>query len=272
MSAATRVRRPAVAGLFYPARPRTLARDVDALLADATGAPLDRALKALVLPHAGYMYSGPIAANGYARLRDDPAGLTQISRVVLIGPAHRVPVRGLALPSVDALQTPLGEVPVDDTLRDRLGQLPPVTVDDFPHADEHSLEVHLPFLQQLLGPFAVVPMLAGNATDDEVAAVLDAAWGGPETLIVISTDLSHYEPHDQATAHDRRTVDAVLAGDPTAIGPGDACGRIPLRGLLVAAARHGLRAVLLDRRTSGDTAGSPERVVGYAAIAFIEAT
>jgi AmmeMemoRadiSam system protein B len=271
MNAATRVRRPAVAGLFYPARARTLARDVDALLADATGAPLDRAPKALVLPHAGYMYSGPIAANGYARLRDDPAALTQISRVVLIGPAHRVPLRGLALPSVDALQTPLGQVPVDDALRDRLAQRPGVAVDDLPHAEEHSLEVHLPFLQQLLGSFTVVPLLAGSATDDEVAGVLDAAWGGPETLVVISTDLSHYEPHDEATRHDRRTVDAILAGDPTAIGPGDACGRIPLRGLLVAAGRRGLRPVLLDQRTSGDTAGTRERVVGYAAIAFIEA-
>jgi hypothetical protein len=272
MSAATRVRRPAVAGLFYPSRARTLARDVDALLADATGAPLDRAPKALVVPHAGYMYSGPIAANGYARLRDDAPALAQISRVVLIGPAHRVPLRGLALPSVDALQTPLGDVPVADAVRDRLVQLPGVTVDDLPHADEHSLEVHLPFLQQLLGSFDVVPMLAGSATDDEVAAVLDAAWGGPESLIVISTDLSHYEAHDQATRHDRRTVDAVLAGDPNAIGPGDACGRIPLRGLLVAAGRRGLRPVLLDRRTSADTAGTPDRVVGYAAIAFVEGT
>jgi hypothetical protein len=217
------------------------------------------------------MYSGPIAASGYARLRDDPASLTTISRVVLIGPAHRVPVRGLALPSVDALLTPLGEVPIDDALRDQLVQLPGVAVDDLPHADEHSLEVHLPFLQQLLGSYRVVPILAGSATDEEVAVVLDAAWGGPETLIVISTDLSHYEPHDQATAHDCRTVDAVLAGDATAIGPGDACGRIPLRGLLVAAARRGLRPVLLDRRTSGDTAGPRDRVVGYAAIAFVEA-
>ncbi len=263
-SDATRARAPAVAGRFYPAHAGALAQSVDRLLASAAvaAAPVP---KAIVVPHAGYDFSGSIAASGYARLA--PARAT-VRRVVLLGPAHRVALHGLAAPAADILRTPLGDVPVDVEARAIVTALPNVTIADAPHAGEHSLEVHLPFLQRAFAEFTVLPLVVGVAAAEDVATVLDAVWGGPETLIVVSTDLSHYETHDAATAHDRRTVDAILAGRIDAIGPRDVCGRFPLRGLLLAAAHHGLRPVVLDRRTSGETAGPRDRVVGYAAIAF----
>jgi AmmeMemoRadiSam system protein B len=260
----TRVREPAVAGRFYPGRGRALAQSVDALLGAAPVAG-GRVPKAIVVPHAGYAFSGPIAASAYAQLAPSRA---TVRRVVLLGPAHRVALDGLAAPKADILRTPLGDVPVDVEGRAIATTLPNVTIDDAPHAGEHSLEVHLPFLQRTFTEFAVLPLVVGGAAAEDVAAVLDAVWGGPETLIVVSTDLSHYETHDAATAHDRRTVDAILTGRIDAIGPRDACGRVPLRGLLLAAARHDLRPAVLDRRTSGDTAGPRDRVVGYTAIAF----
>jgi AmmeMemoRadiSam system protein B len=258
------VREPAVAGTFYPAAPTVLSRTVDELLAAAEPGPLPAA-KAIVVPHAGYIYSGPVAATAYAHI----ANLSDtIERVVLLGPAHRAPLEGMAVVGADALRTPLGDIPVDPELRGRVIALPGVTVDDAAHAGEHSLEVHLPFLQRTLGGFTVLPIVVGRAATDDVARLLDSVWGGPETLIVVSTDLSHYEDHLSATAHDRATVEAILAGDHEAIGPYDACGAYPLRGLLVAAQRHGLQPLLLDRRTSGDTAGPPDRVVGYASLAL----
>jgi AmmeMemoRadiSam system protein B len=266
-----RVREPAVAGRFYPGRSRALAHSVDRLLADAAGrtAGVDSEAvpKAIVVPHAGYEYSGPIAASAYARLA---AARSTVRRVVLLGPAHRVALDGFAVPNADLLRTPLGDVPVDVQARAVVTALPGVVIDDAPHAGEHSLEVHLPFLQRGFDEFAVLPLAVGVATPEAVATVLEAVWGGPETLIVVSSDLSHYETHDAAIAHDIRTVDAILDGRIDAIGPRDACGRFPLRGLLLAAARHGLRHELLDRRTSGDTAGTRDRVVGYTAIAFTE--
>ena len=217
---AARVREPAVAGRFYPGRrPRRSRATVDALLAAAPAAPAAVATasapKAIVVPHAGYVFSGPIAASAYARLA--PARAT-VRRVVLLGPAHRVPLDGLAAPRADILRTPLGDVPVDIEARAIVAALPGVAIDDAPHAGEHSLEVHLPFLQRTFAAFSVLPLVVGVATAEAVAAVLDAVWGGPETLIVVSSDLSHYEPHDRATAHDIRTVDAILAGRIDAIG------------------------------------------------------
>jgi MEMO1 family protein len=260
---ALRVREPAVAGTFYPARARSLAHTIDELLAE-TRAPL-LAPKALVLPHAGYVYSGPIAATGYRVLSSQRAA---VRRVVLLGPAHRVRLVGLAAPSVDAFRTPLGDVAVDRAARDLAVTLAAVSVDDGAHAAEHSLEVHLPFLQRLLDDFTVLPLVVGHATPADVAEVLDVLWGGPETLVIVSSDLSHYEDHDSAVRHDTRTVDAIVAGDTDGVGPYDACGAAPLRGLMLAAARHGLEPVVLDRRTSGDTAGPRDRVVGYAALAY----
>ena len=212
----------------------------------------------------GYVYSGAIAASAYERIA--PARDT-IRRVVLLGPSHRVPVRGLAVPSVDAFETPLGLVPIDAAARSRVLELPAVHVDDGAHAVEHSLEVQLPFLQAVLDDFTLLPLSVGDASTEEVAAVLDACWGGPETLVVISTDLSHYHRYDDAVGLDARTAAAIVACRPDAVDDVDACGARPLRGLLRCAAERGLAVEQLDLRNSGDTAGDRERVVGYGAFA-----
>jgi hypothetical protein len=259
----THVRPAAVAGLFYPDEPRelsaTIARALDVVVPDGEMPP-----KALVVPHAGYVYSGPTAGVAYARLRRLRG---TIERVVLLGPAHREWVDGLAVPSVDAFTTPLGRVPIDDALRRSLVELPWVGVDDRAHAREHSLEVQLPFLQTTLGTFTLMPLAVGDASPEEVAGVLDRAWGGPETLVVVSSDLSHYHDYERARSRDARTASAIVAGNELAIGDDDACGARPVRGLLVAARRRGLSVRLLDLRNSGDTAGDRERVVGYGAFA-----
>lgn len=252
----------AVAGTFYPADAGELARVVDAELAAADVDTADVAPVALVAPHAGYRYSGPVAASAYARL--EPLR-HRVKRVVIAGPAHRAYVRGVAVPSADSFATPLGDVPVDRAAVDRLAELPAVRVDDAAHADEHSLEVHLPFLQRSLDDFSVVPVLVGDATDAEVAAVLDAAWDGADTLVVVSTDLSHYLDYTSATARDRRTAAAVFAREPEHVGDRDACGAHPLRGLLRVARERGLDVSILDLRNSGDTTGPRDRVVGYGA-------
>ena len=208
-----------------------------------------------------------MAGRGYATLSP---GRDQIERVVLLGPAHRVPVFGLATTSADEWVTPLGAVTIDDEARRAVLALPNVAVDDRAHAAEHSLEVHLPFLQRMLPRFSLLPLVVGDADAETVATVLDTVWGGPETLIVVSTDLSHYHDHGTAAVLDRRTADAITAGDPEAIRPTDACGAHPVRGLLVAARRHALRTRLIDLRNSGDTAGPRDRVVGYGAFALAE--
>jgi AmmeMemoRadiSam system protein B/AmmeMemoRadiSam system protein A len=260
------VRPAAVAGAFYPGASDTLRHTVDDLLADARSraqgdAPVP---KAIIAPHAGYIYSGPIAATVYARLA--PARST-IRRVVLLGPAHRVAVHGLALPGAKAFATPLGTVPVDEPALQALAGLPQVVVSPDAHALEHSLEVHLPFLQAALDSFTLVPLVVGRAAPDEVAQVIDRLWGGDETLIVVSSDLSHYLTYSQAQATDRNTARQILGRQPV-IEPHQACGAAPVNGLLVAAGRHGLGPQLLDLRNSGDTAGEPARVVGYASFAF----
>ncbi len=261
-------RRPAaVAGRFYPADPGQLEAEVRHHLAQAV-APAGRLPKALVAPHAGYVYSGPVAGSAFRQL--EPFR-TSIRRVVLLGPSHFWPFRGLALPSARAFATPLGDVPIASDARERLADISQVVVADRPHSREHSLEVELPFLQVALDRFDLVPLSVGDAAPDEVAAVLERLWGGDETLIVISTDLSHFLDYDTARIRDRATADAIVALDPERIGDADACGRHPLRGLLVAARRHGLVARELDLRSSGDTAGERERsqsVVGYGAFAL----
>jgi AmmeMemoRadiSam system protein B len=256
-----RTRRPAVAGMFYPDDAGTLAAQVDAFVA---ARPYDGvAPKAIVVPHAGYVYSGPIAGTGYAAI-EPLAGV--IERVVVLGPAHRVPVEGLAVSSADAFITPLGVVPIDTDARDLALACRGVVVDDAAHAPEHSVEVHLPFLQRVLGAgFRVLPVVVGHAPPDIVAEFLDALWGGRETLIVVSTDLSHYENQQSARRHDEQTAAAILNGEIDEIGPYDACGAASVRGLLRAAVHHELDVNLLDLRNSGDTAGPPDRVVGYAA-------
>jgi AmmeMemoRadiSam system protein B len=257
-------RPPAVAGLFYPGTTSKLAHDVRALLAAAPAAAV--APKALIVPHAGYVYSGPIAATAYAALQPIAS---RIRRVVLLGPTHRVAVRGLALPGSEAFATPLGEVPLDLQAAQAIAHLPQVTVSPLAHAQEHSLEVQLPFLQSVLADFKLLPLAVGMATPQEVAEVLELLWGGAETLIVISSDLSHYLPYAQAQATDRATAQAVLQLLQP-LSHEQACGGTPINGLLLAARKHHLVPHLLDLRNSGDTAGSHDGVVGYAAFAFEE--
>jgi len=257
-----------VAGAFYPADPRSLATSVRSYLDEAekglgdspSGAP-----KAIIAPHAGYVYSGPVAASAYARVA---RGRDHIHRVVLLGPSHRVPLMGLAAPSVDAFETPIGRIPLDrDAIREIL-DLPQVRELDSPHTWEHSLEVHLPFLQMVLDHFDLVPLAVGDASTDEVDEVLERLWGGDETLIVVSSDLSHYYDYETARRLDAATTRAIESLSPERIGAESACGRVPARGLLRAARRHGLHARAVDVRNSGDTAGSRDEVVGYGSYVF----
>ncbi len=257
----TRLRPPAVAGTFYPGSPAALRAAIDAAFTDAR--PVDIAAPvAVVAPHAGYVYSGPIAATAYRALRGIAGAVT---RVVLLGPSHFVAFDGVAVPTVDALDTPLGPVPVDADGRERVLALPGVVASDRPHAREHSLEVHLPFIIDVLGDVPVLPLAVGRASDDTVAAVLDAAWDDPSVLPIVSTDLSHYLPYAEAAARDHATAAHVEAGRVEEIGPEDACGYRPLRALLVTAGRRGLTVRTADLRSSGDTAGDRDRVVGYGA-------
>jgi AmmeMemoRadiSam system protein B len=224
--------------------------------------------KALIVPHAGYAYSGPIAASAYAPL-DRLRGI--VRRVVVLGPAHHVALAGLALPGAAAFDTPLGRIPVDAAAADLLQPLPMVATHPAAHAREHSIEVQLPFLQQALGTFQLVPLAVGRVAAEAVAEVLERLWGGLETLIVVSSDLSHYLPYDRARDLDRRTCadisDLALLADHE-----QACGATAVNGLLLAARHHRLRPHLLDLRNSGDTAGDRDHVVGYAAFAFIPET
>jgi MEMO1 family protein len=251
-----------VAGTFYPDEPERLLAELERAFGGVRTLEVAGPPKALIAPHAGYVYSGPVAATAYAALRP-LRGI--VSRVVVMGPSHRVRFAGLAVPTVDLLATPLGDVPIDAAGRDAVIGLPGVRAWDLPHDAEHSVEVHLPFIRHVLGEVAVLPVVVGDAPAEQVAAVLEAVWGGPETVIVLSTDLSHYHPHAEAVVLDRATSEAIQAGRANDIGPHDACGSRPLRGLMVAAARHGLRTRAVDLRTSGDTAGPQDRVVGYGA-------
>lgn len=256
-------RRPAVAGTFYPGDAQELRGLVDAYLQSAK--PRNCRPKAMIAPHAGFVYSGPIAASAYAQiapLRD------VIRRVVLVGPAHQAAFRGLATTSADYFLTPLGKVAVDTDAVQRLAAFPLVQIWDRPHAREHCLEVQLPFLQVLLEDFQIVPVLVGDATPEEVAKPLDALWGGAETLFVISSDLCHYQDYDLARRLDQRTSQAIEGLRFEDIAPEDACGCRAIGGLLDLARRHGLQATTLDVRNSGDTAGPKNQVVGYGAYVF----
>jgi AmmeMemoRadiSam system protein B len=255
----TKIRPPAVAGLFYAADARRLKAEVSELLG-AVKSPTSILPKALIAPHAGYIYSGPVAAQAFATLRESAQS---VKRVVLIGPAHFVPLRGIAAPTVDAFETPLGRVAVDRHALSTLADL--VVETDAPHAPEHSLEVELPFLQTLLPSFTVVPLVIGDAKAQDVAEVLRRLWGGPETLIVISSDLSHYHDYETARRLDAATAAAMERGDWESLGPNQACGFLAVAGLLVEASRRRLAARRIALCNSGDTAGGRGRVVGYGA-------
>lgn len=259
-------RPPAVAGIFYPALPGPLRDDVAALLDAACPPQAGLETKALVAPHAGYIYSGPIAASAFAAIANRRE---QIRRVVLLGPTHRIAVSGIAVPTCEHFTTPLGNVPVDPVVTEAVVNFRQVVQSDYAHALEHSLEVELPFLQTLLGEFNLVPLAVGDVAPQAVAEVIDSLWGGDETLIVVSTDLSHYLPYEDAQHIDEETARRIVDCDPI-INHYQACGATPLNALLLAARQHGLRAKRLDLRNSGDTAGDRSRVVGYGAFAFLD--
>lgn len=250
--------------MFYPANPDELAGSVQQFLAGATPLP-GPVPKAIIAPHAGYIYSGPIAASAYIQLI--PAKFS-IKRVILLGPSHRVPLHGLATSSAENFATPLGLIPVDRQLVEKIEQLPQVSVNDQAHRQEHSLEVHLPFLQQVLDEFTLVPLVVGQTSPEQVKQVLSELWDGPETLIVISSDLSHYHEYSEARQLDQQTSEAIEHLDYSHIDYENACGRDPVNGLLYFAKQIGMRAHTIDLRNSGDTAGDRQQVVGYGAYLF----
>ena len=285
------IRRPAVAGTFYPADPGRLREQVEELLAGSAASGLAAPLpapgrssegpathagepvpsgppKAIIAPHAGYIYSGPIAASAFKTLEPLRG---KIRRVVLVGPSHFVPFAGLALPGADAFETPLGEVPIDADGVARVGEFPQVVSLPAAHGREHGLEVELPFIQSVLGEVEIVPMVTGSAAPEEVAEVIEALWGADETLIVISSDLSHFYDYETALRLDASTAESITEMCPAELGEGSACGRLAIQGLLLAARRRDARVTLLDLRNSGDTAGPRNEVVGYGAFALAEA-
>jgi AmmeMemoRadiSam system protein B len=264
VSIMSRVREPAVAGMFYPDNPAQLKQMVDDFLNQVpdSDAPTP---KAIIAPHAGYRFSGPVAASAYARLR---SARNVIHRVVLLGPSHRVGFLGLATSSAETFRTPLGDIPVDTEAVAKINALPQVHPLDQAHMLEHSLEVHLPFLQESLESFTLVPIVVGDTAAAEVAEVLDMLWDGDETLIVISSDLSHYHDYSTAQRLDRATSEAIEALNPEGIGYEGACGRNPVSGLLQLAQQKHLHAETIDLRNSGDTAGPKDQVVGYGAYLF----
>ncbi len=260
------VRPAAVAGMFYPGEARALAAELDDLLGAGDPVPRLGYPKALVVPHAGYVYSGGVAARAYDELA---AARGSVRRVVLLGPTHRVAVKGLAAPSAEAFATPLGSVRIDREAIALARGLPQVVLNDAAHALEHSLEVQLPFLQKVLGEFVLAPFAVGIASVAEVAEVIERLWGGPETVIVVSTDLSHYHSYEQARAIDRATI-ARIAGFATDLDHEEACGATPLNGLLSTSKHRNLALRLLSACNSGDTAGGKERVVGYSSFGLYE--
>ncbi len=257
------VRKPAVAGVFYPADESELRRMVRAYIQDAVyegGRP-----RALIGPHAGYEYSGPVAGSAYKSLRDQRE---VIHRVLLLGPSHHVPMIGLGGSSAEAFETPFGLVPVDMESMDSLLEFQQVRIMDNAHEYEHSIETHLPFLQEMLDEFSVIPVLTGDATTEEVTEVIEKFIENTDTLIAVSSDLSHYFDYDTARRFDEAASRAIEQLNPEALHPEHACGIVPIQGLLLASENHGLSANTLDLRSSGDTAGPRDTVVGYGAFVF----
>jgi AmmeMemoRadiSam system protein B len=258
------IRQPAVAGSFYPSDPAELNGMIEELLANIPDST-EPTPKAIIAPHAGYIYSGPIAASVYAQLRNVHSTIT---RIILLGPSHRILLNGMAVSSAKQFATPLGLIPIDIDAVQQILNLPSVKISDEAHRLEHSLEVHLPFLQKCIDHFSLVPIVVGQTSTQDVATVLDTLWGGDETLIVVSSDLSHYNNYRTAQELDKRTALAIHDLQPEKIDGYDACGCYPLNGLLTLAKQKGLSAEIVDLRNSGDTAGTTDQVVGYGAFAF----
>lgn len=253
------IRKPAVAGMFYPRNPKELKEMLKEMLAKANAdLPIP---KAIIAPHAGYIYSGPIAASAYTCL----AKTNKINKVVLLGPAHRYPFKGLALPKADIFSTPLGDIKIDKDSFPKLLELEQVNIIPEAHAQEHSLEVQLPFLQTILSSFTLIPLVVGMSNPEEIAEVLEQLWDGEETLIVISSDLSHYHEYSAAEKLDKATTTAILNLDIDKLSHEAACGCTPIQGLLKVAKQKHLQIELIDLKSSGDTAGDKDHVVGYGA-------
>ncbi len=261
------IRPPAVAGMFYPANPHVLSDMIKQDLAQANLNPDIATPKAIIVPHAGYIYSGPVAASAFALLKPYRQ---LIKRVVIIGPSHRVGFNGVAISSADAFDTPLGTIPIDKKGLAKLSGMAGVHINDEAHVAEHSLEVQLPFLQTMLDQFSIVPIVAGDASPQLISNIIKTLWGGSETLIVISSDLSHYHQYEIARQLDKITSQAILNLDVDTVDSEHACGCVGIRGLLTFAQQHPLEASLIDLRNSGDTAGSKDSVVGYGAYLFTE--
>jgi len=259
------IRKPAVAGMFYPSDASELRKEVRAYIHHGRRSESQTKPKAIIGPHAGYVYSGPIAGSAYACLA--PLGKI-IKNVILLGPSHRITFRGIASSSATHFHTPLGDVPVDHHALNKINDLPFVVQNDLAHLDEHGLEVHLPFLQETLESFSIVPLVVGDSTGEEVARIIHRLWGGAETLIVVSSDLSHYLKYEEARRIDQLTSEAIEKLNPDEIEFTQACGRLPVQGLLMEAAKHHLTATTVDLRNSGDTAGDKRQVVGYGAYVF----
>mgnify|MGYP001815803690 FL=1 len=259
----THIKPPAVAGFFYPDSAQVLRDTVREFMRDAHSEGAERP-RALIAPHAGYQYSGPIAASAYTTLAP---WADAIRRVAVLAPSHRVPFRGIATSSADVFRTPLGDIAVDRVAVERLEEMPAVQVLDAAFAEEHALEVQLPFLQGVLPDFTLVPLIVGDADSEDVSAVIEAL-GSEDTLIVVSSDLSHYHDYRSCQQRDRETTQRIEGMQAERIGPHDACGAYPIRGLLKTAQRHGWHVRTLDLRNSGDTAGDKSRVVGYGAYEF----
>jgi len=254
------IRPAAVAGMFYPGDTQRLSEQMSAFLERRPG-PKHQAPKVLIVPHAGTIYSGEVAASAYVQLK---IHASQIHRVVLLGPTHRVALRGLGLPTSDAFETPLGKIPLDKgCVEELIRSFTQITYSDRSHAEEHSLEVQLPFLQSVLPDFKLIPLTVGDASEEEVAQVLDHIWGDSKTLIIISTDLSHFHSYETAKRMDESTASLIEQFKGADLQDHSACGRIPLRGLLRVAKKKQLRIQRYDLRNSGDTAGPRDQVVGY---------
>lgn len=260
------IRKPAVAGMFYSDDAQQLRDDVSTYLGEHELQHYHP--KALIVPHAGYIYSGSIAAHAYKQLE---SFRNKISKVILLGPSHRVAFRGLALPECGSFKTPLGVIPIDQSNISKLIKLPDVMKADKAHAHEHSLEVHLPFLQTVLSEFTLTPIVVGDTKPEIVAQALQQVWGGDESLIVISSDLSHYLSYDEACSVDTDTCHAIEHMDFEKLDYDSACGRMPVSGLLYLAKQKHMKIHTIDLRNSGDTAGSRDRVVGYGAWILEEA-
>ena len=263
----SKIRPTAVAGMFYPSDPVELRAMVSGYLNSARETPIDKAAttKAIIAPHAGYIYSGPVAAHAYHYVESIK---DKIANVVLIGPSHRVPLLGLATSSADYFATPLGNIPVNRALTEQINGLPFISELDQAHSMEHSLEVHLPFLQLALNEFSLVPIVAGDASPEDVCQLISVACSSDDTLLVISSDLSHYHDYQTAKRLDQDTCEAIEALDIRGVDSQHACGYIPVRGLLAYARQHNLAATTVDCRNSGDTAGPKDQVVGYGSYVF----